>query len=174
MKNFSSINRTKAQGFSLIEILLVIGIIAVLAIAAFIIFPQVQASGRANTEQSNIMTMAAGTKNLFNGRYADLTNSVATTGNIVPRSMYDAAAPGTITSSWGKSVVLAPVTATPSLFTITYNDLPSEVCLKLVPGMVQNFESITLGAAPINRSSTPAQIVTACQAATQAMVLTSN
>lgn len=174
MKNFSSINRMKAKGFSLIEILLVIGIIAVLAIAAFIIFPQVQASSRANTEQSNIMTIAAGVKNLFNGRYAGLTNTVAIQGNIVPASMVSGS---TINSSWGTAVQLAPGSPT-TMFTITYNNIPTEVCLKLVPGLVQNFERITLPAAPapgyIDRDSTPANIVTACQGDPATMVLLSN
>lgn len=172
MKNFSSINRMKNKGFSLIEILLVIGIIAVLAIAAFIIFPQVQASSRANTEQSNIMTMAAGVKNLFNGRYAGLTDGIAIDGNIVPASMHDGAS--TITSSWGGDATLAPSGTGNTLFTITYTALPTEVCLKLVPGLVQNFESITLPAGTITRDSTAADIVGACQADPASMVLLSN
>lgn len=171
MKSFPS----KNQGFSLIEILLVIGIIAVLAIAAFLVFPSVQASSRANTEQSNIMSTAAGVKNLYSGRYGtaaaqDLTGQV-NQARIFPSSMNggDYAAATVINSSWGTPVT---VTGNVGTFDIDYSGMSPAVCLKLVPGLLQNFEAIDVSGAALTRQSTPGDVVTACQSAADDITLT--
>lgn len=46
--------RINKKGFSLLELLLVLGIIAALIVAAFIVYPKVQDSNRATTEAKNI------------------------------------------------------------------------------------------------------------------------
>ncbi|EGD5057419.1 prepilin-type N-terminal cleavage/methylation domain-containing protein, partial [Escherichia coli] len=51
MKNTVLIKKIKSKkGFSLLELLLVLGIIAALVVAAFIVYPKVQASQRAQAE----------------------------------------------------------------------------------------------------------------------------
>ena len=108
-----SIQRNQG-GFSLVEILLVLGIIAILAIAAFIIFPQVQASNRANTEQTNITTLAAGIKNLYGAtrNYTGISATVVNQARIAPASMNggDPSAT-TLSSSWSGDVAIAPSAA---------------------------------------------------------------
>lgn len=178
-----SIQRNQG-GFSLVEILLVLGIIAILAIAAFIIFPQVQASNRANAEQSNITTITAGIKNLYGAtrNYTGVGNPVVNQARIFPASMNGGsfASDAPITSSWSGAVTVAPGTgAPPRQFTITYADMPSEVCTRLVPGMLQNFVSIAVGdgatPAALDDDATPGDIVAACNAADAVtVVFTSN
>lgn len=171
-----SIQRNQG-GFSLVEILLVLGIIAILAIAAFIIFPQVQASNRANTEQSNITTLAAGVKNLYGATrdYAGVDAEVVNQARIAPPSMNggDFAAT-TLSSSWSGDVEIsgsdaagaAATAAGTRLFRIAYADMPAEVCTRLVPGLSQNFQTVLVGATTV-KSATVAPdagaIVTACQ-----------
>lgn len=174
MKSF---NTRRQQGFSLIEILLVIGIIAVLALAAFLIFPSVQASQRANAEQNNIMTIAAGVKQMFNGKYAGITTTNVVQGKLAPSNMVDTAGTGLV-SAWGGAVDVAASAgaggAAGSRFTITYADVPTAVCLKLAPGLIGNFESLTIGTGAGAPVTTPAAIITACNAnATVPMVVTS-
>lgn len=180
-----SIQRNQG-GFSLVEILLVLGIIAILAIAAFIIFPQVQASNRANAEQSNITTITAGIKNLYGAtrNYTGIGNGVVNQARIFPASMnggdFTAAGGDAVTSSWSGAVTVAAVGADPARqFSITYADMPSEVCTRLVPGMLQNFESIAVGTgdtpAALDDDATPGDIVAACNAADAVtVVFTSN
>jgi prepilin-type N-terminal cleavage/methylation domain-containing protein len=63
MKNTVLIKNIKSKkGFSLLELLLVLGIIAALVVAAFIVYPKVQASQRAQAESNNIATIQAGVK----------------------------------------------------------------------------------------------------------------
>lgn len=169
-----SIQRNQG-GFSLVEILLVLGIIAILAIAAFIIFPQVQASNRANTEQTNITTLAAGIKNLYGAtrNYNGVSATVVNQARIAPASMNggDPAATA-LSSSWSADVAIAPsaaVAGPPAIpagraFTITYSAMPSEVCTKLVPGLLQNFEAIQVGSTNLTKTTAPGAVVTACNA----------
>ena len=170
-----SIQRNQG-GFSLVEILLVLGIIAILAIAAFIIFPQVQSSNRANSELTNITTIAAGVKNLFGSTrdYQDVTTGVVNQARVFPPSMngnqFGVADP--IQSSWNSDVDVNPIncdgTAAPGggaaarCFEIAYTAVPSEVCSKLVPGLIQNFELVRVGGNPV---TTPAEVVTECAGA---------
>lgn len=166
-----SIQRNQG-GFSLVEILLVLGIIAILAIAAFIIFPQVQSSNRANSELTNITTIAAGTKNLFGSTrdYFTATTGVVNQARIFPPSMNGGVFTATadVQSSWNADVDVAPAdcaggavpTAAPArCFSITYAAVPSEVCSKLVPGLIQNFERVTVNSVAV---TTPADVVTNC------------
>ena len=165
----------KQGGFSLVEILLVLGIIALLAIAAFIIFPQVQAANRANTEQSNITTMAAGIKNLYGATrdYSTITPAILIQAKIAPSSMYGNVAGATeLTSSWSQSVLVDPVGTTQ--FSITYSAVPSEVCTRLVPGLLANFQAVTVGGTTVTANN-PGGVVGACAAsAAPSVVFTSN
>ena len=71
--------RKSKKGFSLLELLLVLGIIAALVVAAFIVYPKVQASQRAQAESNNIATIQAGVKALYTSAssFTGLTNTVA-------------------------------------------------------------------------------------------------
>lgn len=159
------------QGFSLIEVLLVLGIIAVLAIAAFVIYPQVMSSSRANSEQSNIMTIAAATKNLFNGRYGTTGTNLLPVVNQargIPNSMNggDFTSGSVISSAWGGGVALETAASASggSAFAITYQDMPFDICQKLIPGVLPNFDSVVVGATTLSKTSVPADIITACGA----------
>ena len=162
-------NHYQQRGFSLVEVLLVLGIIAVLAIAAFIIYPQVMSSSRANTEQSNIMSITAATKNLYQGRYgAAGTNLLPTINQArgIPNSMNggDFSAGAVITSSWGGGVALETVAGATggTAFSLSYQDVPFEVCHKLIPALIPNFDTVLVGATTLTKTAAPADIVGAC------------
>lgn len=150
-------NSTKNKGFTLIELLLVLGIIAVLAIAAFIIYPKVQASSEANTEQSNITAIASGVKSLFaaTGDYSDGgtfpgiaagaagaggMNTTLISSKVIPKQMVSGAA--TMVSSFGQTVDVDSLSAgtapDPTVagrgFQIAYANVSSAVCVKLATG----------------------------------------
>ncbi|HCK7688078.1 TPA: prepilin-type N-terminal cleavage/methylation domain-containing protein [Salmonella enterica] len=81
--------RKSKKGFSLLELLLVLGIIAALVVAAFIVYPKVQASQRAQAESNNIATIQAGVKALYTSAssFTGLTNTVAVQATIFPDNM---------------------------------------------------------------------------------------
>ncbi len=142
------------KGFSLLELLLVLGIIAALVVAAFIVYPKVQASQRAQAESNNIATIQAGVKALYTSAssFTGLTNSVAVQAKIFPDNMLSgsgsAAKPinafkGNVTLAADKT---GPSGADGSSFTITYSNVPAAECTKIITA-AGNFYTAGVGTA---------------------------
>ncbi|MEC5343190.1 type 4 pilus major pilin [Brenneria populi] len=145
--------RKSKKGFSLLELLLVLGIIAALVVAAFIVYPKVQSSQRATAESNNIATIQAGVKALYTAAssYSGLNETVAVQAKIFPDNMLSgsgsAAKP---VNAFKGNVLLGTSTDSPSgvansAFTITYVDVPALECTKIVSGVGANFYSVAIG-----------------------------
>ena len=171
MKLFKS--SKQKRGFTLIEILLVVGFIAVAGIGVYTVYNKVTLGNAANTEGRNIDTLRAGVKNLFAGASstANLTNTVVNNAGITPTPMQTAGTPANITNSFGGAVVIAPVTlvAANDGFRITYPSVPGSVCTKLVTGTGTQFDRVTVGATVVKALGTNTTVdiaaaTTACAA----------
>ncbi len=168
--NMLSIQPTKRRGFSLIEILLVIGIIAVLALAAFLIYPRVENSYKVKKEIDNLSFIQANMRALGvkNSNYADAIppNTATATLNsarVFPTSMNGGVYTGSdIKNSWGGTVTLNATANAHAgfragqLFTINYLSVPTKACIDLVTGAATKFKVIHVYA---NGSSTSASRV---------------
>ena len=77
-----NLRNNKKLGFTLIEILLVVGFIAVAGIGVYTVYGKVQQGQAANSEARNIDTIRAGVKNLFAGASdtTGLTNTIVNNG----------------------------------------------------------------------------------------------
>lgn len=146
-------NRKSKKGFSLLELLLVLGIIAALVVAAFIVYPKVQASQRAQAESNNIAAIQAGVKALYTSAssFTGLTNSVAVQAKIFPDNMLSgsgsAAKPinafkGNVTLAADKT---GPSGADGSSFTIIYSNVPAAECTKIITAAAGNFYKAGVG-----------------------------
>ncbi|MGA3808945.1 type 4 pilus major pilin [Escherichia coli] len=140
-------NKHNKEGFSLLELLLVLGIIAALVVAAFIVYPKVQASQRAQAESNNIAAIQAGVKALYTSAssFTGLTNSVAVQAKIFPDNMLSgsgsAAKPinafkGNVTLAADKT---GPSGADGSAFIIIYSNVPAAECTKIITAVAGNF-----------------------------------
>ena len=144
----------KQKGFSLLELLLVLGIIAALVVGAFIVYPKVQASQRAEAESKNIATIQAGVKSLYTSAssYSGLTNTVAVSAKIFPDNMLSGSGTTTVVNTFKGPVTVAEATTGPSAtagssFTITYGDVPAAECTKIVTAAAGNFYAAGVGTA---------------------------
>ncbi|MDK1973635.1 prepilin-type N-terminal cleavage/methylation domain-containing protein [Klebsiella sp. K4-154] len=146
-------NKKSKKGFSLLELLLVLGIIAALVVAAFIVYPKVQASQRAQAESNNIAAIQAGVKALYTSAssFTGLTNSVAVQAKIFPDNMLSgsgsAAKPinafkGNVTLAADKT---GPSGADGSSFTIIYSNVPAAECTKIITAVAGNFYAAGVG-----------------------------
>lgn len=158
----------KNKGFSLIEVMITIAIIALIAIAAFLIYPRVEAGKKARNEASNIAIIQTNIRQIQPDRIGDYSalgggkaGGVLDPGNanlarVYPSSMnnsnYTKNAP--ITSSWGGEVWVAtrPANTTPMgpiqrnrSFGIFYEAVPTPVCNLLIPLLAGKFQSIWVG-----------------------------
>ncbi|MCK3083668.1 type 4 pilus major pilin [Escherichia coli] len=156
MKNTVLIQKIKSKkGFSLLELLLVLGIIAALVVAAFIVYPKVQASQRAQAESNNIATIQAGVKALYTSAssFTGLTNTVAVQAKIFPDNMLNGSgSSATPINAFKGNVVVesadtGPSAATGSSFTITYSNVPAAECTKIITAAAGNFYTAGVGTA---------------------------
>lgn len=147
------LKRNSKKGFTLVEILLVVGFIALAGIGIYTVYSKVQMSNAALTEGKNLDTVRAGVKNLFGGsqNYAALTtngNSILNDARITPDSMrkvpYNPADP-IINNSFGGEVVVSKTNlglGTDNGFRVTYPNVPGAVCAKLVTGAGTGWDAI--------------------------------
>ena len=151
------LKKNKRAGFTLVEILLVVGFIALAGIGIYTVYSKVQMSNAALTEGKNLDTIRAGVKNLYGGsqRYTGLTNTVLNDARVTPDSMRAVpyvAADAAITNSFGGIVTAIPFSfpaAVDNGFQVTYEKVPGAVCSKLVAGAGTGWDEIVVAAVPV-------------------------
>lgn len=184
MKLFNINKKKAARGFTLIEILLVVGFIALAGIGIYVVYNKVQTGNAANTEARNLDTLRAGVKNLYGGtvNYGTLTQTVLLQGRVVPDNMRDATG-ANIINSFGGTVTVAPATfgggAANNAFTITYPNVPLDVCSKFVTVGGNGFNKVVVGTTTVKDTSAAtgnvldvAGTAAACNGATGSITIT--
>lgn len=124
------------QGYSLPEILLVIGIIGSITIGAFIIFPIVQASQHVNKATNDAIMVSASAKQFFGDRsYSGLTTATAISAGILEDA--DTRTP------WGNLDVTADSDG--ASFHVDFTGVPIDACQRLVVNMEPNAFAMRIG-----------------------------
>lgn len=137
------------KGFSMLELLLVLGIIAGLIVSAFIIYPKVKNAQYIDIESKHISQIYAAVKSTYSGKsdYAGLSTTViARPAQFFPDDMLTNKITWGI-SAWGGYVVVDAVSDSPSktsnsAFAITYSDVPSDICVRLISAVQNSFYNI--------------------------------
>jgi hypothetical protein len=129
--------------------LLVLGVLAILLVAAFVIYPQVQSSNRANMEAQNFSAMSAKISSLFatGSRFERLNNTLAMNARIFPDTMREGVTdPAEVKSVWGGSVTNEGVPAyNYTQYWVTYENVPSADCVKFANAIVGGVEALNVG-----------------------------
>ena len=174
------------KGFSLIELLLVLGIIAALAITAFMIYPKVSSSNSAQTEASNINTIKASINSLYSSSpdYSGLTTDVALNSKVFPETMVNSAGTAALNTFKGAVTIDtsngSPSNAANSAFTITYAAVPAAECMKIVSAVQSNFYKVSVGGTTVKSGAfTPSifnltTLSTECAKGNSTIVFTAN
>lgn len=135
------------KGFSLIEILLVLGILAAIFLAAFVVYPSVRAARQSMTELANLQQISGGIKHTFLIRgYQNLDNDLVNQARIFPSNMNQRnyAAGQAITSSWSGPVTVSPSAEIAGMFQVVYEDTPKQVCLEFSRGAAASYERVLI------------------------------
>lgn len=136
----------KQQGFTLIELAIVLAIAAIIGILIFMRMTKVQNANIANNESSNLAMMVSDARTKFSnqGDYAGVSAAVLINNGLVPQTMVSGA---TIKTGWGTGVTVAPSnlngTANDGIkFTYT---VPKKNCSDFVTGAAAAVSKITIG-----------------------------
>lgn len=149
----------RSRGFSLIELLLVLGVLAILLVAAFAIYPQVRDQNHANKELMNLSSIKASVENLYAagpGGFEGLNTAIANQAGVFPQSMNngDRSAEAKITTAWGTNVLLGHATrgsgtnlppAQGRAFSIRYDSIPTQGCMVLATAAATTFDDVWVG-----------------------------
>jgi type II secretory pathway pseudopilin PulG len=169
-------NKKQNKGFTLVEILLVVGFIALAGIGIYTIYSKVQVSNQANTESRNLDTLRAGVKSLYGGtaNFSTVSNAVVNNARVTPDSMRTAMTAGdtNIVNTFGGAVAVAPANLgglTANGFSITYPSVPGAVCSKLVSSAGVQFNQVTVAGTivktfGVNTPMDVANMATSCNA----------
>lgn len=136
--------KSATAGYSLIELLLVIAFIAGALVLAFVTYPKVQATNRANVESQHLSVISTGVKNLYatSKSFATVSNAVLLNAKLIPDDMRVAGA--VISNVWEGTVEVAAANPV-SKYTITYTGVPAAECSKLSTGVAVNFMKLVVG-----------------------------
>lgn len=134
---FSSLSarRKKEQdkGATLMEVLLVVGVIVVLAASAYKLYSMVQSNIQSSNEQNNVLTVIANMKSLkFQGRYTD-SNYIKTlyAQGLLPSDMIADTTGASAKNPWGGSVIITTSSDKYS-FNVVEASVPKKNCMAMV------------------------------------------
>ncbi|MFP0154659.1 type 4 pilus major pilin [Escherichia sp. WS1342] len=159
---FSSLSarRKKEQdkGATLMEVLLVVGVIVVLAASAYKLYSMVQSNIQSSNEQNNVLTVIANMKSLkFQGRYTD-SNYIKTlyAQGLLPSDMIADTTGASAKNPWGGSVTITTSSDKYS-FNVVEANVPQKNCMAMVNALrsssaiskINNTSTSTVSAATV-------------------------
>lgn len=139
-------NKHNKEGFSLLELLLVLGIVSALIISAFIIYPKVQTMYRVDKISKTILGAKSSIQELYQGKaYYDKgisnlrniafpANTYTSKNNGLPRNDY-----GGTYSIQGQFSISSGVY---SGFSIDVTNVPSADCQKIISNVYTSFQAV--------------------------------
>jgi type II secretory pathway pseudopilin PulG len=177
MKNIQSGFR-KQVGATLLELTMVVGIIAIIAIAAISYYNTTSHSNKINDEVKNVNTLTAAVRNMFDsqGDYAGLTNAVILKSGAFPDRMRVAGSTTLIKNAWVNNGVNLGTVAyqgtTNAAFTVSYLLIPERACTDIVSRTYRYYQDVV----PVTVNGTAitgaALASTACNQVTNTIIFT--
>lgn len=146
-------NRKNEAGFTLLELLLVVGVGAILLLAGIATYRLVTSGNNVNEGNKLVQTIKQQVQRLYQGQStygtANITAALVNAG-IFPADALNGTTPVT---PWDTNIV---VTGATNNFTITFQDLPEDACIQMGTTDLSNdpdFVGITIGGtAPTDQS----------------------
>ncbi len=160
------------RGATLLELTMVVGIIAIISIAAIAYYNSVNNGNKIKDEVNNLNSLSATIRNMFNtqGSYSGLSNAVVLKSSTFPDRMRVPNNATQIKHSWlsnGVTVASANVSGTADDgFTITYKGVPGDACTDIISNTYRHFVKVKQGSVELTPQSTLAQITSTCGNAT--------
>lgn len=155
------------KGFSLIEILLVVGFIASAVAAVFVVYPKVKIANDVQTEVSSLAQIVGGIQSVYSTspNYNGLTTQIAIQAQIIPKGQVTGTS--TFNNSFGNPVTISTVAygaIANGAFTLT-SDVPKEGCQKFINTVGATARIVSVNAVVIkDESASPVDQLEAAEA----------
>lgn len=134
----------RQRGFSLIEIILVIGLMAAIAIAAFVVYPKFQVSQGVSDATEKYVLITSTTREYFGDEGFDgLTRATAVNGGVL--------AAEDLVTNWGD----IQITGTGPSLQVDFLAIPKDACQKLVARLEPSSTALSVGSTVVKNSATP-------------------
>lgn len=134
----------RQHGFSLIEIILVIGLMAAIAIAAFVVYPKFRLSQGVSDATEKYVLITSTTREYFGDEGLDgLTRAAAVTGGVL--------AEDDLVTNWGN----IDITGSGQTLQVDFRAIPKDACQKLVARLEPSSTTLSVGSTVVKNSSTP-------------------
>jgi hypothetical protein len=167
--------RVRQQGASLIEGIAYLGIAAIVVLGAVSLLTGAFGSAKANQTTEEVVALRTAVRKLYMGQVAPADPvSDMISANVVPNTLGRSTSSGvtTLVNGWGGTVAIA--VANSGTFTITYPNVPKDVCMSVING-ANGWVQIS-GASAANPTTTfPATLSAAtaiCTGSTNTIVFT--
>lgn len=170
----------RSKGFTLVEMLLTLAVMAFLLIAAFIIYPQVDLKMRVNNELSGYRSIIASIRSLYiYPPYAGLNNGLLRRGNFIPNNFTLPEGTNAIKNNWGGTINISGWGNNDAVPGGTFNRIrlvttaiPQEACIPMAQGFFSYADQAYVAptgqppwsASYLVSSNDPAKIVQLCSA----------
>lgn len=162
MKHVISLHRKaikhahRQRGASLLEGIAYLGIAAIVVIGAVALMRGAFSSAQSNSLTQDVVSLRTNIRKLHVGQsgYAGLVNATVINAGAVPDSLIRGAA-NALTNAWNGAVNVGNPAATNSQFTITYVNVPQDVCVNTLTGAT-GWISISVNGVNVNGNPIPA------------------
>lgn len=125
---------SKQHGASLLEGIAYLGVAAIVILGAISLLGGALNGAQANRAVEEVTALRTAIQKLYSGQTYPVQNITAAviSAGAIPGTLRVDIPNSTVTNSWNGGVILNGATA--STFTITYNDVPQNVCVNMVSG----------------------------------------
>lgn len=164
----------RQAGMTLMEIIAALAIIAAVIVGALALFNSAQSSNQSVAMLKDLISLRSATQQLFlgQGTYGAAgtnLNAVLINSNKVPNDLVTTA-PNTIRAPWPNGTVIVQATADPNKFSVTFQQIPQDICVQLIANSSTGWFSVVNGnagnvAAPTVFPVTPVAANALCRAA---------
>lgn len=135
----------KQRGFTLIELSIVIAIGLLLILVGLKFGPTLMRGTRVQSETQNVGMLVSQVRNLYRGRYANLTTAQVIQYNLAPTDLVNGNA---LAGNWG-AITLAPSAlngaAANTALQVTLANIPQPDCIQLAPALLGTADELDVG-----------------------------
>lgn len=159
-------NIRNKKGFTLTEVLLTLGVAALIIISIFMIYPKVMSKVKVDREVKNITNIAANIESLYSSApdYQGITTLSVWQAKGFPEGMTYP-----VKNSWGGDIsIYDGGSGAYDIYYIAYKNIPSEECSKIAIALMKNFKTTLINNTQVyndvDTGSPIASIAAACNA----------